>query len=1278
MEKHNTHIVLDSNSSEKHDYEEDENGNVKIEENEDVAYRSFIQKKPKMSIKQIIIDNNNILKDELEKNNLSEEKQKNNIRKKKKVNSGTYIRGEEYRFNEKKIKPCFNEVELKFNKFKKSDENDKQNLSQEVKEQNEKFKNDISYDNKKKRNTMYMLNPKKNKENDNNNINKKEQKNNNKSKNKSYSSIHSDIIKENEIKEKNDIIKSDKSSEIIFLKNKIIYNENDYKFKEKNINESFNDNSKDKSNKKLNNNDINDDNSINNSKIKNDENNKEEIKSSNRNVFIDINDEKDKNILESQPKDDKIKNNINDNENHSEIEKEEINNNNNEIISDNNIIFLREKLTYNENEKLLYNHSNKTIEKNNTNKNNDSNINMNESNEINNNDKQEKNKEIQNENNKENNNNINNNSSKDNKEMNKSYNKENPHNLSHNKNQKNIIGELSEKEKKLKRNTMPHLIKGKNYNNNANSNIKADNNNNKNNNLNSEQENDIQSNNTEIKNNENKRKENEEYNEENKSIKLNSQNENTKDEINNNDIIDNNKNDENINENSYKNNNNENFKNEIINNSNEEDNNENNNNNDNISNSNNISNNISNKSNTNYKNNIASNSRNFPPNQKRNTNFNFNKKNQKMEISKDKNKIKRNTMNALPNKNNLNNKNEKIDEGENLHLLLEKLQYDDNSYDINKNSYENQKNINDINISNGQNNKGEKYFNKNKFKDTNGQRNSQYIDNDNKIFNNELNDDDNPITNNNNNNSEDENNIKQSDNEKEGTDEFLKEKVDEEDINQENKKRISTEEYLENNLEKENSINKEKSESNSNINNKNKNNNNTYKESSNYISSKDLEKEEIIIIKQILPINYIEKIRQKNIKINKLIPKKKRVFISKLINPHELYENNENQKEEINFPKIPLCYMTNKYIIKNDQKIMKTIINKYFFRTKLVTKKEEQNKKKLKIIKKISKFPKVYEKAIISPTNKSLFRSKTKGSKQKKDSDIIDITKDKDNLEINFKHKNKKRKEKISLISKDKNILENEDNNNEGNIIIKQNNKIIKELSPEKDSNQIELSIQFSNKAPLGISNIKRLKKYPSSAKKKHKNLVDSLYKDLREINSKLENKEDYIKKNYYNLHYDRHVGDEKTCPICREVRKRGRRMEREKGLFSAFSFRNYKKINKKAFAKLKISLQQKSKENNEVIWNNIERQKYYNDNNIFSMNNIDNDFRTKYMQFNGMNRFNKLNRYGSTENLSKYRYNNDKRSFRNLNLNMDKEMEKNEDDMFNWQFPALNNYFHD
>ena len=143
-------------------------------------------------------------------------------------------------------------------------------------------------------------------------------------------------------------------------------------------------------------------------------------------------------------------------------------------------------------------------------------------------------------------------------------------------------------------------------------------------------------------------------------------------------------------------------------------------------------------------------------------------------------------------------------------------------------------------------------------------------------------------------------------------------------------------------------------------------------------------------------------------------------------------------------------------------------------------------------------------------------------------------------------------------------------------------------------------------------------------------------------------------------------------------MRKRGKKEEREKGLFSAFSFRNIKKINKKSLSKLKISLQQKSKDNN-FFWNNFDSNKKNYENNFFSMNNnMEIELRNKYMQFNGMNRFNKLNRYGSTENISKYRYNNDKRSFRNLNLNMDKEMEKNEDDMFNWQFPALNNYFHD
>jgi hypothetical protein len=64
-----------------------------------------------------------------------------------------------------------------------------------------------------------------------------------------------------------------------------------------------------------------------------------------------------------------------------------------------------------------------------------------------------------------------------------------------------------------------------------------------------------------------------------------------------------------------------------------------------------------------------------------------------------------------------------------------------------------------------------------------------------------------------------------------------------------------------------------------------------------------------------------------------------------------------------------------------------------------------------------------------------------------------------------------------------------------------------------------------------------------------------------------------------------------------------------------------------------------------------------------------------KYMQFNGMNRLNKLNRYGSTENLNNNRYNSELKSFRNLNINnIDREMEKNVEDL---EYPLLKNYFH-
>ena len=144
-------------------------------------------------------------------------------------------------------------------------------------------------------------------------------------------------------------------------------------------------------------------------------------------------------------------------------------------------------------------------------------------------------------------------------------------------------------------------------------------------------------------------------------------------------------------------------------------------------------------------------------------------------------------------------------------------------------------------------------------------------------------------------------------------------------------------------------------------------------------------------------------------------------------------------------------------------------------------------------------------------------------------------------------------------------------------------------------------------------------------------------------------------------------------------MRKRGKRSEREKGLFSAFSFRHFKNMNRKSLSKLKISFNKNGREKDfdNNLWNNIERRNNNYDNNVFSLNNnnIDTEFRKKYMQFNGMNRLNKINRYGSSENLNNYRYDSELRSFRNLNF--DREMEKNDIDFDRIQYPALKNYFH-
>ena len=66
MEKHNTHILLESKSSGRHEYKGDENGNIKIDSNDDKVYREFIQKRQKTSIKQILLENNKSIKKEFD------------------------------------------------------------------------------------------------------------------------------------------------------------------------------------------------------------------------------------------------------------------------------------------------------------------------------------------------------------------------------------------------------------------------------------------------------------------------------------------------------------------------------------------------------------------------------------------------------------------------------------------------------------------------------------------------------------------------------------------------------------------------------------------------------------------------------------------------------------------------------------------------------------------------------------------------------------------------------------------------------------------------------------------------------------------------------------------------------------------------------------------------------------------------------------------------------------------------------------------------------------
>ena len=82
-------------------------------------------------------------------------------------------------------------------------------------------------------------------------------------------------------------------------------------------------------------------------------------------------------------------------------------------------------------------------------------------------------------------------------------------------------------------------------------------------------------------------------------------------------------------------------------------------------------------------------------------------------------------------------------------------------------------------------------------------------------------------------------------------------------------------------------------------------------------------------------------------------------------------------------------------------------------------------------------------------------------------------------------------------------------------------------------------------------------------------------------------------------------------------------------------------------------------------------------DKNIFRTNNIEAEFKNKYLQFNGLNRPSRLIRYGSSENFTNTRYENDNkpRNFRVLKLNVDKDIEKNRDDD-NLKYQTLKYYF--
>ena len=167
MEKHNTHILLESISSGRHEYKGDENGNLKIDSNDDKIYQSYIQKKQKTSLKQILMENKNKIKKEFEeKMGFSDEIPKNTMTEKKKYTKiqktikRIKTESDEKNLNENENKDKDNKIKNQ-NKTKKEEE--KNNINNE-KENNESKKEDNEEEgeeNDKSKNSSYKFDIKK-------------------------------------------------------------------------------------------------------------------------------------------------------------------------------------------------------------------------------------------------------------------------------------------------------------------------------------------------------------------------------------------------------------------------------------------------------------------------------------------------------------------------------------------------------------------------------------------------------------------------------------------------------------------------------------------------------------------------------------------------------------------------------------------------------------------------------------------------------------------------------------------------------------------------------------------------------------------------------------------------------------------------------------------------------------------------------------------------------------------------------------------------------------